>query len=332
MKIYNVKAWALCVSMLGAVLPMSLAAGESHDAIPLPALQSDPAGTVDPQDCTVSIAAGEVTVAVTAKPSGDAPALLLDGVPFGWTGDAAPYSERQFPELEVRIDGVSAALEDRFETFVGRTNITNFIKLAQMDPWAITHTPPLTTAHPPTPQVLNGLKNLGAIVKPDDLVKPDYLGTAYDIVNSDDRYLAKWTSRRVLRIPLKPVVEQKVEFHYTARPATQSLTVAQLDTRTRERAYCLSAAQLKRVLHGAAAATLLSAEEFTIPVAIDGKLPQAVSLSVLPDAAGPSGRTAQVFFCAARGKPVAKAGAFRAERAEVDDAGNLHLLRVASPP
>lgn len=313
MKRGSATSWVVCAPVLWAALMAPLAADETHEAVSLPGLQSDPAGTVEPDACTVSVVGNQVTLGLSLKASGDAPALLLEGAPFGWTGAAAPYSDRQFPELLIRLDGASITLEDRLEAFAGKANITDPLDLAQMDPWAITRSPPLTSAHPQNPQVLNVLKKLGAI-------EP-----------SGDEYLAKWNARRIVRVPLKSAREQRIELQYTARPAAALVAVDRLDSPSRERTYCVSGKQLDRLAHGEAPGALLSVEEFVLPAGIDGYPPQSVTLSLSTGVGGGKSPFARVFFCGPHGKSIAKTGELTRVPAQTDERGVLRLLRISAP-
>jgi hypothetical protein len=276
--------------------------------VPLPGLESDPPGTVVPKSCAVSVTAGNVTVDLSLRSDHEMPKLLLNGYLFGWTGETDPYPDRHFPELEIRIDDVPATLNDRFEAFAGKNNVTNPIRAAQMDPWAITRTPPYTQAHPTNPQVLNVLRNAGAI----------------EIV--DDHYLAKWKARRVLLIPLNPVPNQQVELRYSARPARSSLTVEQIATPQRENEYCLSSKELRGALHAGPAPRMLSVTEYTIPTAIDENSPSTVTLTM--SAGDPRAR---IFVCGPHRKSVAKTDLKR-QPVLVDEHGILQVLSVVESP
>jgi hypothetical protein len=256
----------------------------------------------------VSVVAGKVTVDWSVRTEAEMPALLLTGPLFGWTGATDPYPDRHFPELEIRVDDAPATPNERFEAFAGKTSVTNLIRAAQMDPWAISRTPPYAQAHPNNPQVLNVLRNAGAI----EMV--------------DDNYLAKWKARRVLRIPLNAVPKQRVEFRYSARPARSSLTVEQVVTPARESEYCLSSQQMRGLLHAGSAARMLSVTEYAIPIQIDENLPSTLTLTM--SAGAPR---ALIFLCGPHRRSIAKTDPTR-QPALVDEHGILRVLSVVESP
>ena len=294
-----------------ATLAAASAFGQSRTAIPLPGLESAPPATVLPVDCAVRLVADHVSVDLSVRTAVDSPALLLEGAFFGWSGSQAAYPDRQFPELNIRVDDAPGAVQDNFEAFMGGRNITQMLKLAGMDPWAITRSPPLTSAQPKAPQVLKGLSNIGAIEL------------------SGSEYLAKWQARRIMRRPLKAVAQQQVTLDYTVRPAISVATLAELDTSARERRYCLSPESLRRTLRTAGATTLLSVNEYIIPAGIDGKPPRSVTVTVSSGVGAAADPSMVFFLCGPHGKAIAKRNTLNREHADVDDSGNLHLLGVA---
>src|ERR1700683_4189222 len=103
MKVSGVQKVAICSLALGAAVSPLQAEGFRLGA-PLAGLESDPAGTVVPGSCTVSVMAHGVRVDLAAGTAADTPALLLSGPFFGWSGASDTYPDRHFPELEIRID------------------------------------------------------------------------------------------------------------------------------------------------------------------------------------------------------------------------------------
>jgi hypothetical protein len=299
-----------CFAALGVLSAAPIQAEVGSSGAPLPALESDPPDTVFPQSCSVSVVADGITVEMSVSESGEMPALLLNGPLFGWMGEADPYPDRHFPELEIRIDGAPVMPNDRFEAWAGKNNITNLVRAAEMDPWAVVRTPPYTSAHAKNSQVLIALRNAGAIEQ------------------AGDNYLAKWKVRRIVRIPLNAAPRQSVEFRYSARPGHSLLNdMEQVVTPAREREYCISEKQLRSTLRRAHAAGLLDVTEHAIATNIDDHTPSTVTLTLSGDAAATS-RTA-IFLCAPHGKSIAKIGTVTRQPAQVDEHGILHLLRVA---
>jgi hypothetical protein len=293
-------------------IALPLHAEQSVQEVAMPGLESDPAGTVISESCAVRVTGNDVAVDMTVKTDSRTPALLINGPQFGWTGATEPYSDRHFPELRIRVDGEFVTPDDRFEAFVGRTNITNLLRAAQMDPWAITRTPPVTSAYPKNTQVLNALKNAGAIV------------------DVGDGYRAEWTARRTLRIALKAAPDHRVELRYTARAAQKLLTSDQLFTASRERTYCISSQELGHFLHPGSVSALLTVGEYTIPTGIDEKPPSSVTFTMQPSAGNVATPKSYVFLCGPHSKPVARGGTLIREPAQVDDQGMLHVLTVAA--
>lgn len=303
--------------LLPAWCAILAAPGQAQDlktAVPLPALESDPVGTVVPLSCAVVMTGNTVAVNLSVKTHEPAPALLINGLRFGWTASPATYPDRQFPELEVRIDGTVETPQDRAETFAGSRNITLLLRLAEMDPWAITRTPPVSAAHPQSPQVMNLLKNTGAIKA------------------SGDGYTAQWEARRILRIALKPVLQQRVQLRYEGRPGVARLTAGQLVTASRERSYCLSSRQLRRFLPEARDSSPLRVAEYTISTGIDGQPPSSVTFATQSAAVEAVREKSVTFFCGPHGKAMANSGSVTQESVEVDGQGAMHVLRVSLAP
>jgi hypothetical protein len=306
------REWALTLTLALAMAP-ALEAAESRMGVPLPGLQSDPPDTVAPEDCAVSLVDGRVSVDMSVSTVEEKPALLFEGPLFGWNGPSEPYPDRQFPELHLRVDGDPSKPTETFEVFVGKRNISMLIKMAGMDPWAITRTPPLTAAHPQHVQVLQVLNDLGA-------VDP-----------SGNDFLAKWQARRILRISLKSIPAQHVQFDYTARPAMSIISAATLDSASREHRYCISPGLLRRLIHRGPDLSSLTVSEFTVPTGIDGKPPQSVTVTMSAGPGADAGPRAYWFLCGLHGKPIARRGSVNRERADVDDSGAVHVLRVVEP-
>ena len=104
------------------------------------------------------------------------------------------------------------------------------------------------------------------------------------------------------------------------------MTPDQLDTTSREKNYCISPGQLRHLSRDGSNPRALAVTEFTIVTGIDGKPPASVMLTMSD--AGRDAAPAYLFLCGPHGRPIARRSVVTRERAEVDDAGILHVLSV----
>lgn len=284
----------------------------SLTGVPLPGLTSDEGSNVDAESCSVTLSGRDVTMELSVRVDSDQAALLIEGSRFGWRGESAAYPDRHFPELEIQIDGALVKPEDRFEAFMGKTDITGAIRDAGMDPWAVAHDPPATPVRPDS-RALKVLERMHAVQR------------------SGDEYLANWTARRVLRIPLKDSKHQRIELHYRARPAATQVQSDQLFTSEREAAYCLSA-KANAMLHPKSGPQPVHLAEYAIAAGIDGRTPPTVLLATSGQTGTPAGASRVLTFaCGPHGQPIAAKGNLTPRPVQVDQAGNLHILEVTDP-
>jgi hypothetical protein len=274
-------------------------------------LESDPPESVTPRTAAVTLRGNQVTLDLAVRPTANADALLLNGPRFGWLGAAERYPDRHFPELKIRVNGELIAPQDRFETVAGGNNVTSLVRAADMDPWAITRTPPVTAAHPQSPQVINVLRNAGAIAKAGD---------------DDGLYTAKWLARRLLAIPLAPSTDATLQLEYDARPGIRSLSADSPTPSSFARLYCLPEKVLQQLVDKNKSP--IAADEYQIATGVDGNPPDAVTLSwsASPEAAQPQPSTA--FWCGPGGKSLSKRGRAERERAAADTSGVVHVLVI----
>jgi hypothetical protein len=299
--------WMFAMAM---TMARALPAADSGGGVPLPGLESDPPNTVIPQDCAVSVVDAHVSVDISVSTSESKPALLFEGPLFSWNGPSEPYPDRHFPELHFRVDGEAATPEESFEAFIGKQDISMLLKAAGMDPWAIARNPASIAAHSENIRVLKVLTSMGAVEK------------------SQDDFLAKWQARRILRTPLKAVPLQHVQYDYTARPTTSVIAAEQIDTDSREKRYCISPAQLRRLIHPGTRSGLVTVSDFTIPTGIDGNRPKSAALTMSAGLGTDTGPRAYLFLCGPHNKPISSRGSVSREHADIDDSGALHVLRV----
>jgi hypothetical protein len=301
-------AWRnLILTMTVTGARVGLAAEVPSPGAPLPGLESDPPGSVTPRSAAVTLRDSHVTLDLAVSVTPEATGLLLNGPHFGWLGAAERYPARHFPELEIRLNGAVVAPQDRFEAMVGRTNITNLIKAADMDPWAVARNPPVTTAHPRNPQILNALRNSGAIADTDAPA------------GADGAYTAKWVVRRMVVVPLSAAADVPLQLDYDARPGV-ALSTDALATSSLGGRYCLAGNALRR-LQSRPGKNPAALTEYDIATGIDGKAPSTVTFSM-------RGSSRMAFWCGPAGRSMARRGTADRERASADAAGVLHVLTI----
>jgi hypothetical protein len=305
----------VCLFALWVIAAPLTQADDSSAGVPLPGLRSEPAGSTSAKSSSISLAASKVTVAIGVRTkAATSAALKLIGPQFGWMGESEPYPDRQFPELEVLVDGSPIRPDEHFEAYIGATNITKLILSADMDPWAIAATPPYVSASSADPSAVRRLAQLRAIEK------------------SDSAYVARWVARRMLRIPLEPAADQLVLLKYTARPAYALLRSDQIFTTSREAEYCFTAQQLSGLLGSASASRFFAVAEYAIPSGIDGMPPHAVTLSFAPRADAGASRPVLTVMCAADGSSIAISGNLIDRPSRIDRHGVLHVMTIGDSP
>lgn len=298
----------------GAAWALLAAAGTSHAAAsstgaPFPGLTSDEGSNAAAESCSVTLSGTNARVELSVHSAANQPALLVQGPLFGPQGESDAYPDRHFPELEIRLDGAPATLEDRFEVFMGKSDITSAVRAAGMDPWAIARSPPVTPVRPDAP-ALKALERMHAVQ------------------HSEDGYLANWTARRVLRIPLKVSADQRIELRYRARPALLELPSDQLTSGGREAVYCVSPKQANALLQAGSHPRLVHAAEYSIATGIDGHPAPTVKLWKSPEG---NGSRVFTFVCGPHGQSIAVAGNLERRPVQADQAGNLRILEVREP-
>jgi hypothetical protein len=95
-------------------------------------------------------------------------------------GESEPYPDRQFPELQILLDGTQAPMENAVAAFVGSADVREAIHEAPVDPFIVSDTPPVVSLAPGA--ALERLERLGAVKK----------------LGGD--YLANWTAQRSVRV------------------------------------------------------------------------------------------------------------------------------------
>ncbi len=309
--------WAVgCLSLIVAVTWASAgrAAESTIPGVPLPGLESDPPESVTPRSAVVTLRGDHVTLYLEVSASADATALLLNGPRFGWLGAGERYPDRQFPELNIHLNGAAIAPHDRFEARVGANDVTNLVRAADMDPWTITRNPPVTTAHARNPQVLTLLRNSGAIAQA-------------GVGDDGTLYRAKWVARRLLAIPVAPAANATLQLDYDARPSITAPSADDHMMNSFERLYCVSGQELRR-LQASWDKSSVAINEYDIATGIDDSVPDAVTLSWTASPAGSKTPMSMAFWCGPGGKSVSKRARGERQPVAVDSSGRLHVLTI----
>jgi hypothetical protein len=251
----------------------------------------------------------ELTLTVDVqRPQGAS--LVLQMPRFGWLGEAEPYPDRQFPELKVLVDGAPGAINDTFSAVVGSTDVSDAIRKSGVDPFAIADTPPFVSAKAGGAVALQTLERLGAVEK------------------YQQNYIARWTVSRKIAIALKAGAHS-LSLSYQSRPSFDLETFSRVGTPARLAPHCLTSADLTSALGRSAATRSFVVREYRVPVTLDEKPTQ--SLSVSWDEAGKNPGAGVIAFCGRDGKAVVNRIGPTAIPARADAKGVVHVMSIQVP-
>lgn len=253
---------------VGGLLAAPALADDANAGAPLPPLHAQPARSVQVDATAVRIDGRQVTVdmqARTIRPATSA-TITWRSVLVGWIGESEPYPDRQFPELQIDVDGAPALATQQTDVFVGKTDVSPLVAAARLDPWTITQTPPLLAkpadgAAEAETQARGELVQRGAITA------------------SPDGDLAAWSAQRRVEVLMAPAPVHPIHLAYTARPGYVLLTMAQLASPASVARWCLSPAAIKLLRSQPGSSDGVAVEEFAIPVGIDEMRPKHVTLA-----------------------------------------------------
>ena len=150
------------------------------------------------------------------------------------------------------------------------------------------------------------------------------------VKQSGDSYLANWTVRRMVRIPLKAVPHERLQLSYLARPAFTEATPDDLLTPEREAAYCFSPKRMNAKLRIKADHGPMSIKEYAIATGIDGRTAPRILLTKSATT-GATPASLVTFACGPYGSPIAVAGNISRRPVAADPGGNVRILEVTRP-
>lgn len=284
-------------------------ADDASSGVMLPGLRSDPVGSVTVATASLVLRSGhiEATLTVTVQP-GQRGSVTVQMPRFGWLGESEPYPDRQFSELQILDGGTPATMESSFAAFVGSVDVTEAIRKAEVDPFAIADTPPFIAPKAGRAPSFEALERLGAVEK------------------SGGDYLAKWTVQRKVRVELNPG-SHALTFTYKARPGYALIRYDLLTRPTYLAKYCLSPHDLATVFGQTAATQMFAVSNYAIPLSIDGRPPSALSVAV--ETPGKEGAPPSLIaFCGADGKAVVGQPTNVRAAARTDAKGIIHILAI----
>jgi len=255
------------------LLAWPAAADDSSAGAAPGALAAEPAGAVTLSAATLSLDGDEVRLALTVAVRGSGATMRLDLPAFGWLGEADAYPDRSFPDLRLELDGRAAAVRSGFTATANGRDVTEAVRAAGVDPFAIAATPPVIAAPPGREDAVARLVAAGAAQR------------------APEGLLATWTAARWLSLPV-PAGTHRLTLRYTALPAfallpqgrTPAARLANTPLDDQATRACLAqhaaAPAVARLLRGAVVAT-----RFTVPVQPADAPPRPVAVRLPPERA-----------------------------------------------
>lgn len=294
----NICAW-LCI-----IAPVLAQANETSEGATPGVLRSSPSGSLSPRQAHIRI--DEQMVAIAFTPAAVRPGRLQwIGKPFGWLGEAEPYPDRHFPELELRRNGALVHAEESVQVLAGAKDIASDLRTAGISPWAVAETPPFIEANLLPAAIREQLLDSGAITR------------------SGPDYLANWQAQRSLSMALAP--GDHVALTYKLRPSYALLAKQDLLAGTMQKRYCYSRAALAGLFATTPDSARFVANMYEIDVAVDRRVPKAVWLDFTP----PEGAL-WASSCMQSPQPGALAPSIRHARVKPDARGRVRILVLAA--
>jgi hypothetical protein len=280
----------------------------------LPAPHAVPPGAAVAQAASVKLDHGHIEIALTVMVHrANGASVVIDMPRFRWSGESDPFPDRHFPDLTITIDGAPAHAEDSSSAFAGKTDITDILHVAGVDPFVIAEPIPILERWPGSAAALAQLKTLGAVKNSG----PDISGQPL---------LALWSAERHVKMTLSQSGIAMVTLAYDGRPGDDLLNLDTPNAARRLTPYCLDVPALDRLLDHAKAGVTI--REYAIPATIGDQPAGAVTVEL-----GAPGTNEQpqalAAFCGADGKPVIMRGSDAAKAAARPDAqGVVRILSV----
>ena len=192
--------YAMPALLLTATGTRYVYANDVSKGVPLPGLRSSAPAKATTTAASLLLDGDQIALTLDIfSPQSQGAVLTLRMLPFGWLGESEPYPDRQFPELQFKLDNVTLNPQSSFRAFVGAADVTEAIRSAGFDPFVIADTPPFVSSPADHSETMDKLAHQGIVEK------------------VEDRYVAKWTAERNLKLSLN-AGKSRLSLAYKARP------------------------------------------------------------------------------------------------------------------
>ena len=297
------------LAALSAWLACSLhaRAADSSAGVPLPGLVSEPKGSARATAAEVDLSGDAVVLRLKLRASGFASGVSLRGPLFTWLGEAEPYPDRHFPELQAQLNGAALPPSHAFTARAGAHDVTAEVTALDVDPFVIATTPPMLDPAPAADSPsFQRLLALGGVQV------------------TDGQLWARWQARRLWHFKLPPSGTEEpldLQLSFTARPGLALVPANGLARALPLASYCVSAAQVRSRLAALGQPTeSVVVRTYAIAVGVDGRAPGSLAARISDP---------RTIFCGANGQAVFGGPALAPVRA--DRSGVLRILRLDKP-
>lgn len=285
--------------------PRPAQAVDASDGVIAPELRIEPSRDFVMPSAVIHLSDKSVDITWTGRVQRGVRAYFV-GQRFRWRGESDPYPDRQFPELQLLVDGVAANTESSASAWAGSMDVSGLIRAAGLDPFVISQSPPLVAPHDVNSASFRALEQSGAVVS-------DAAG-----------YLARWSAQRTVAVQIPGGHERSITVRYTARPAFARSSLPEIAERFDLTHYCVSVSRLARLVGSRTEPVVIN--EYSIPTGVDGVPPPGLRAEIgnLRDNGRPM---TLAVLCAADGN-VAVVRSHLTLRPRTDGEGVLHVLAI----
>lgn len=244
------------------LFPLVVMADDWSAGVRLPPIQTAPIKGFNLNSLNISLRSDnttDLTYSTRDASSVGSIAFEINFPAFSWPGGSDSYPDKQFPELRVQQNTAAITATEFVTSKFKESDITNLIKQAKIDPWAIVDTPPIIDN--PTDQskhIYQKLISMGAMTFEDDL------------------YTANWSSSRKLTWQSPSSQDFSLNISYIERPSFELLRSNSKQMNSLLTSFCGS----KTGIGALGKSEYLLVETFKIHTPLGAVVPDAVALNV----------------------------------------------------